>query len=33
MLKIAKIVAHSTANMAGCGKTTDYSCGIRVKMG
>lgn len=33
MLKITKVVGHEVANMAGCGKQSDYSCGIRAKMG
>ena len=33
MLKITKIVAQSVANMSGCGKQTDYSCGINAKFG
>lgn len=33
MLKITKVVSQSTANMVGCGKNTDYSCGRSIKMG
>ena len=33
MLKITKVVAHGMANMSGCGKQSDYSCGISAKMG
>ena len=33
MLKITKVVSQRIANMSGCGKQTDYSCGISAKMG
>ena len=33
MLRITKVVGQSTANMSGCGKQSDYSCGISAKMG
>lgn len=33
MLKITKVVSQSVSNMSGCGKQTDYSCGIRAKNG
>lgn len=33
MLKITKVVGHSTTNMSGCSKNTEYSCGIQYKMG
>ena len=33
MLKISEIVCQSVANMSGCGKQSDYSCGMTIKMG
>lgn len=33
MLKITKVVSQNIANKSGCGKLTDYSCGIRAKNG
>lgn len=33
MLKITKVVSQQVANMSGCGKSTDFSCGISVKHG
>ena len=33
MLKISKVVSQSVASMSGCGKSTDYQCGIRAKNG
>lgn len=33
MLKITKVVSQSVANMSGCGKLSDFQCGIRAKMG
>ena len=33
MLKITKVVSHSTANMSGCSRQTDIQCGIRAKYG
>ena len=33
MLKITKVVGQTIANMSGCGKQSDYSCGIRAKFG
>lgn len=33
MLKITKKAAQHVANMSGCGKMNDLSCGIRAKLG
>ncbi len=33
MLKITKVVSQSVANMSGCGKNSEMSCGIRAKLG
>ena len=33
MLKITKVVSQDIANMSGCGKLSDYSCGIRARQG
>lgn len=33
MLKITKTSVQHVANMSGCGKMTDYQCGIRAKLG
>ena len=33
MLKITKVVAQSTANLSGCSKYSDNSCGIMMKNG
>ena len=33
MLKITKVVEQSVSNMSGCGKQSDYYCGINAKNG
>lgn len=33
MLKFTKVVDHSVVNMSGCGKASEFSCGIRYRMG
>lgn len=33
MLKITKKSVQHVANMSGCGKLTDFQCGIRAKKG
>lgn len=33
MLKITKTVMSSEKAKQGCGKTDDYNCGVRAKMG